>query len=83
MELNIKKLNSLRKKLQCSFNDTLVSVEFKYETMKHSIDIKSNSICIYRYYVGNYNINWSDDFKTISSLEKSINEVIKLNNKSK
>ncbi len=83
MELNIKKLNSLRKKLQNSFKNTLVSVEFKYETLKTSFNRRSKSIYIYRYYVEKYNINWSDDFKTISSLEKSINEVIKLNNKNK
>ncbi len=53
--------------------------------MKHLklVLIEDQNLYIYRYYVEKYNINWSDDFKTISSLEKSINEVIKLNNKNK
>ncbi len=46
MELNIKKLNSLRKKLQNSFKNTLVSVEFKYETLKTSFNRRSKSIYI-------------------------------------
>ena len=84
MEVNIRKLNNLRKKLQNSFNDTIVYVEFKYETFKNNLSRKPDSTCTYRYYVGgHYDINWSNNFKTIISLEKSINEVIKLNNKNK